>query len=65
MKKIQRKTKKILRFNNTPYQEYVDRGYFKIIENNYVRNGSIEIGLKTVVSQKGVDWLINILRSEQ
>ena len=31
----------------TTESAYVDRGYFKIIEYNYVRNGSIEIGLKT------------------
>jgi len=55
------RTKKILRFNNNPYQEYVDRGYFKIVESEYVVNGEIRIGLKTVVSQKGVDYIRKLL----
>lgn len=50
---------KILRENNTPYQNYVDSGYFRVIESKYSKpDGSININLKTVVYQKGIDFII-------
>ena len=49
----------ILRENNTPYQQYVDSGYFRVIESKYSKpDGSININLKTVVYQKGIDFII-------
>ena len=51
----------ILRFNNTPYQTYVDRGYFKIVESYFVKNNEVCIGIKTVISQKGVDYILKKL----
>ena len=50
---------KILRDNNTPYQQYIDCGYFRVIESKYNKpDGSVHISLKTVVYQKGVDFII-------
>ena len=54
--------KKVLRESpeqskNTPYQEYINRGYFKIIE---VETGG-GIKLKTLVYQKGLDYIRKIL----
>jgi len=50
---------KILRENNTPYQQYIDNGYFRVIESKYNKpDGSINISLKTVVYQKGIDFII-------
>jgi Rha family phage regulatory protein len=50
---------KILRDNNTPYQQYVDSGYFRVIESKFNKpDGSININLKTVVYQKGIDFII-------
>lgn len=50
---------KILRENNTPYQQYIDSGYFRVIESKYNKpDGSININLKTVVYQKGIDFII-------
>lgn len=50
---------KVLRDNNTPYQSYVDIGYFRVIESKYNKpDGSINISLKTVVYQKGIDFII-------
>ena len=44
--------------HNHPYQQYVDRGYFKLIEELYKdKKGSTRIYLKTVVSQKGINWI--------
>jgi len=50
---------KILRDNNTPMQQYVDCGYFRVIESKYNKpDGSVHISLKTVVYQKGIDFII-------
>lgn len=48
----------ILDKNNQPYQHYVDAGYFKVIEKKYnLPDGSVKICLKTVVFQKGLDYI--------
>lgn len=52
----------ILRSNNEPYQQYVERGYFKQIEQEVVLpNGDTMINRKTVISQKGIDYIRKIL----
>ena len=48
---------KILNRRNEPYQEYVDKGYFRQIETSWEHNGTTHINLKTVVFQKGVDYI--------
>jgi anti-repressor protein len=47
--------KEILRYNNQPYQKYVDNGYFKIIEQVIETEFRTIINLKTVCTQKGLD----------
>ena len=49
--------KKVLNKRNEPYQEYVDKGYFRQIETSWEHNGTTYINLKTVVFQKGVDYI--------
>jgi anti-repressor protein len=50
--------KSILRNNNHPYQKYVDEGYFRIVEENFTDNyGNERIYLKTVATQKGIDFI--------
>ena len=53
----------ILNNKNLPYQTYVDRGYFKIVESSWVNPSTklVEVSLKTVMFQKGIDWLDKIL----
>ena len=49
---------KILMQNNQPYQEYIDRGYFRVIEQKFNKpDGDIAINLKTVIYQKGLDFV--------
>lgn len=49
---------KILTENNRPYQEFVDRGYFRTVEQKYDRGyGEVGINVKTLVFQKGVDYI--------
>ena len=50
--------KKILNERNQPYQKYVDCGYFRIIETSFnLPDGTQKINLKTVVFQKGLDFI--------
>ena len=58
------KDKKILRFNNTPYQSYVDAGYFKIVREPFERDGYEGVYDKTMTTQKGVDYIGKLLRED-
>ena len=58
--------KNILMQNNMPFQNYVDRGYFRVIESRYTKpDGSSHINLKTVVYQKGLDYIRKLLEAEK
>ncbi len=49
---------KVLMPNNQPYQKYIDCGYFRTIEQKYTKpDGSTHINIKTVVYQKGLDFI--------
>lgn len=56
---------KILRHNNQPYQEYCDRGYFRVVEQKYNVDGEIRISQKTLVYQKGVDYIRKLVTKEK
>lgn len=57
------RSKHILDRCNQPYQRYVDAGYFRIIESRFtLPNGETRISLKTVVFQKGLDFIRNAVR---
>lgn len=54
----------ILKSDNIPYQKYVDNGYFRVIEskwNDYI-TGDVKISFKTVVYQKGIEYIAKLLR---
>lgn len=54
--------KSILMSNNVPYQKFCDSGYFRVIETKYNKpDGSTHIGLKTLVYQKGVNYINKLL----
>lgn len=57
--------KDILMSNNTPYQRYVDAGYFRLIETtwNTPSNDSM-VYLKTVIYQKGLDFLSKLIEKD-
>lgn len=46
------RNEKILMSNNVPFQIYVDRGYFRVIEQKYMKNGEPCMNIKTLVYQK-------------
>lgn len=57
--------KKVLMPNNQPYQKYVDCGYFRVVEQKYTKpNGDIAINIKTLVYQKGVNYIRKLLEKE-
>lgn len=56
----------ILQKDNTPYQTYVDRGYFRCIESKFgMPDGTQHINIKTVVQQKGLDFIRKVILSAQ
>lgn len=55
----------ILDERNIPLQEYVDRGYFRVIEQKYtVPSGETRISLKTLVFQRGLDYIRKIVSTK-
>lgn len=54
--------KRILMNDNKPYQTYIDRGYFRVIEQKYTKpDGSTNISIKTLVYQRGLDYIRKVL----
>lgn len=54
---------KILMWNNLPYQKYVDCGYFRTIEQKYTTYDGVKISIKTLVYQKGMDFIRRTLNN--
>ena len=56
------RNKGVLRNNNIPYQKYIERGYFNVIEKPYMKKcNSVGLYLKTMVRQKGIEFIRNLL----
>lgn len=56
--------KKILDNKNVPYQQYVDRGYFKLVEGSYTNQGNVIVTKTVYVKQKGIDYIRKLLDKE-
>lgn len=54
----------ILMLNNLPYQEYVERGYFKVKESVYECKGKTKTYQQTYVTGKGQQYILNRLLDE-
>lgn len=52
----------ILMSDNVPYQQYMNAGWFEVVEQPYQRNGTVYIGTKTLVTGKGQIALVRKLR---
>lgn len=60
------RNKGILQADNIPYQKYIDAGYFRVIEQKYTRaDGETHISLKTLVYQKGLNYIRRVVEQEQ
>lgn len=52
----------VLMHDNIPYQTFIDRGWFRVVERKYLKKDNTwGIGLKTVVYQKGLDGIRKLL----
>jgi phage antirepressor YoqD-like protein len=58
------KDKKILRYNKEPYQQTVDAGYFKIVEQSFDAGNGVQIYRKTMATQRGIDYIGKLLLKE-
>lgn len=55
------RSRAILDRKNLPYQSFIDRGYFRTVETSYTKSdGTNCINIKTVVYQKGMDYIRKI-----
>jgi anti-repressor protein len=54
----------VLRYNNEPYQRYVDAGYFKMIEQTVKTGEYTIINNKTMVTQRGLDYIGKLLMED-
>ena len=54
----------ILNDNNIPYQKYIDRKYFKVIEQSYDINNKTKIYLKTLISQSGLVFISHLIENK-
>ena len=53
----------ILKQNNTPYQEYLDRGYFKVIDKPITIGEDVINKPLTLVNAKGIEYISKLLES--
>ena len=57
--------KHILMNGNSPYQTYIDRGYFKLKENSYTTNsGQVKVFKTPYVTQKGLAYIQKIVKEK-
>jgi phage antirepressor YoqD-like protein len=57
--------KNVLRQNNEPYQVYIDKGWFRVIEQKYQTvTGETRINIKTMVYNKGIEGIIALIRMQ-
>lgn len=60
------RNKKVLQSNNQPYQTYIDRGYFRMVESKYQKpSGDTHINIKTVVYQRGLDYIRKLIKESK
>lgn len=60
------RSRKVLQPDNVPYQRYIDSGYFRVVEQRFDRGcGDVGINIKTLVFQKGVDYIRRLIIEEQ
>lgn len=58
------KEKKIFKDNRTPYQQFINKGYFDVVETKKEAMYGTLVFPKTVVTGKGQLWIVEKLRTE-
>ena len=59
------RSKEVLMKNNTPYQRFINQGYFVVKENPINKGGFIENHIQTYVTSKGVDYIHKIINKDK
>lgn len=59
------KEQKILLDNNTPYQRYLDRGYFRVVEKTITLGDRQKNIPQTLVTAKGVEFIARLLKEKK
>lgn len=59
------RNEKILMQSNRPYQKYIDCGYFRVVEQRYTKNFEECINFKTIVYQKGINYIRKLLKERE
>lgn len=58
--------KGVLMQGNIPYQTYIDKGYFRTIEQKWTtKEGETRISIKTLVYQRGLDYIRRLLTEDK
>lgn len=56
---------KILQNNNVPYQKYIDRGYFRVVEQQWTKpDGENCVSIKTLVYQNGLNFIRKLITAK-
>jgi phage antirepressor YoqD-like protein len=55
---------KLLNANNEPYQQYINSGYFEIVETPYDTEYGVRLARTTKVLPKGQQYIINKLQEQ-
>lgn len=55
---------KILKYDNVPYQKYIDSGYFKVKESTFRKGNKFFTQQTTLVTGKGQLYIVNRLKKE-
>jgi anti-repressor protein len=55
---------KVLDYNNSPYRRGIESGYFRVIEGTYEVHGQPKISKTTYVYQRGVVYILKLLKKE-
>lgn len=57
------KANNILTSDNLPYRRFINEGYFRVIVQKYnTPSGSPHVSMKTLVTQKGVDYILRVIK---
>ena len=51
------RSKNVLMSNNRPFQKFIDLNYFRVIEQHFQKNSEECINFKTLVYQKGINYI--------
>lgn len=52
----------VLTKDNLPYQEYINKQYFRVVTRTYTVHDEIRNSMTTLVMPKGIDYILNLIK---